>query len=356
MFRMGGRSDDGIMSVRPGYSEGGPSLDAIIKGKELQQPGTTIITDDYIKNEYDKYLDKIYTGDISDVDIAYGMQVLPPVSPKDAGILEFAKTQPEKSFELFKQESGLGDKQKEQKQIAKDAGLDLFPEVNVADKNTDTGTGTTNTETGTSTTDKVSDEDTIKSYIKMFSDAFGESPEDASRERFLQLAKFGANLLAQPGGDLVGAIGKAAAPSIEGLAASEAARRAGDREVKLAAVKTAIEKMDDPTADKIKTLARIAGVPEEEVAKLMITGSGDSKMDRIETTAKALATTVGEEPALKIAQVLEEEGAVLAQASPIEIDPKTKKPKEGVSDGYYYDESGKVYKVEDGKPSIVKIK
>jgi len=114
--------------------------------------------------------------------------------------------------------------------------------------------------------------------------------------------------------------------------------------------------MDDPTADKIKTLARIAGVPEEEVAKLMITGSGDSKMDRIETTAKALATTVGEEPALKIAQVLEEEGAVLAQASPIEIDPKTKKPKEGVSDGYYYDESGKVYKVEDGKPSIVKIK
>ena len=189
------------------------------------------------------------------------------------------------------------------------------------------------------------DEETIKSYMKMFSDAFGESEEDASRERFLQLAKFGANLLGQPGGDLSGAIGRAAAPSIEGLAAAEAARKAGNREVKLAAIKTAIEQMKDPTADKIRTLARIAGVEEKDVAKLMITGSGDSKMDRIETTAKALATTVGEEPALKIAQVLEEEGAVLAQASPIEIDPKTKKPKEGVSDGYYYDESGKVYKV-----------
>ena len=190
----------------------------------------------------------------------------------------------------------------------------------------------------------------------MFSDAFGESPEDASRERFLQLAKFGANLLGQPGGDLVGAVGRAAAPSIEGLAASEAARKAGDREVKLAAVKTAIEKMDDPTADKIKTLARIAGVPEAEVAKLMISGSGDSKMDRIELTAKAIEENVGSSAALKIAQALEEEGAVLAQASPIEIDKKTKKPKEGVADGYYYDDTGKLYKVEKGKPSIVKIK
>ena len=49
-------------------------------------------------------------------------------------------------------------------------------------------------------------------------------------------------------------------------------------------------------------------------------------------------------------------GAVLAQASPIEIDKKTKKPKEGVADGYYYDDTGKLYKVEKGKPSIVKIK
>ena len=51
-----------------------------------------------------------------------------------------------------------------------------------------------------------------------------------------------------------------------------------------------------------------------------------------------------------------EEGAVLAQASPIEIDKKTKKPKEGVADGYYYDDKGTVYKVEKGKPKIVKVK
>ena len=350
MFRMGGRSDDGIMSVRRGYENGGSPLttpDLFLQAQKVQQK--PFLTLEEINKKYDDAVTQadqdLMFADVEDLNTGPGS-----FFEKQEGITQFLKTPEGEKF--FKKPL----LEKRDKQIAerKSLGLDIPDPIKLPEtketKKSEIKTTTPETDT------KVSDKDTIDSYIKMFSEAFGDSPEDASRERYLQLAKFGANLLAQPGGDLVGAIGKAAAPSIEGLAASEAARRAGDREVKLAAVKTAIEKMDDPTADKIKTLARIAGVPEEEVAKLMITGSGDSKMDRIETTAKALATTVGEEPALKIAQVLEEEGAVLAQASPIEIDPKTKKPKEGVSDGYYYDESGKVYKVEDGKPSIVKIK
>ena len=350
MFRMGGRSDDGIMSLRPGYENGGSPLttpDLFLQAQKVQQK--PFLTLEEINKKYDDAVTQadqdLMFADVEDLNTGPGS-----FFEKQEGITQFLKTPEGEKF--FKKPL----LEKRDKQIAerKSLGLDIPDPIKLPEtketKKSEIKTTTPETDT------KVSDKDTIDSYIKMFSEAFGDSPEDASRERYLQLAKFGANLLAQPGGDLVGAIGKAAAPSIEGLAASEAARRAGDREVKLAAVKTAIEKMDDPTADKIKTLARIAGVPEEEVAKLMITGSGDSKMDRIETTAKALATTVGEEPALKIAQVLEEEGAVLAQASPIEIDPKTKKPKEGVSDGYYYDESGKVYKVEDGKPSIVKIK
>jgi hypothetical protein len=350
MFRMGGRSDDGIMSLRPGYENGGSPLttpDLFLQAQKVQQK--PFLTLEEINKKYDDAVTQadqdLMFADVEDLNTGPGS-----FFEKQEGITQFLKTPEGEKF--FKKP--LLEKRDEQIAERKSLGLDIPDPIKLPEtketKKSEIKTTTPETDT------KVSDKDTIDSYIKMFSEAFGDSPEDASRERYLQLAKFGANLLAQPGGDLVGAIGKAAAPSIEGLAASEAARRAGDREVKLAAVKTAIEKMDDPTADKIKTLARIAGVPEEEVAKLMITGSGDSKMDRIETTAKALATTVGEEPALKIAQVLEEEGAVLAQASPIEIDPKTKKPKEGVSDGYYYDESGKVYKVEDGKPSIVKIK
>ena len=328
MFRMGGRSDDGIMSARSTYQEGGDV--GFFKGILNALNPTT--------GEIVKRMQDVQEAP------SLGEKLF---SPSDAP-LEFrtkadADAYLEANPEFMKPIKILGTGEIINQKPA-DTGTGT----------TDTGTGTTGT--GTGTTDKVSDEDTIKSYMKMFSDAFGESPEDASRERFLQLAKFGANLLAQPGGDLVGAVGRAAAPSIEGLAASEAARRAGDRDIKLAAVKTAIEKMDDPTADKIKTLARMSGLKEKDVAKLMISGSGDSKMDRIELTAKAIEENVGSSAALSIAQALEEEGAVLAQASPIEIDKKTKKPKEGVADGYYYDDTGKLYKVEKGKPSIVKIK
>ena len=325
---MGGRSDDGIMSARSTYQEGGDV--GFFKGILNALNPTT--------GEIVKRMQDVQEAP------SLGEKLF---SPSDAP-LEFrtkadADAYLEANPEFMKPIKILGTGEIINQKPA-DTGTGT----------TDTGTGTTGT--GTGTTDKVSDEDTIKSYMKMFSDAFGESPEDASRERFLQLAKFGANLLAQPGGDLVGAVGRAAAPSIEGLAASEAARRAGDRDIKLAAVKTAIEKMDDPTADKIKTLARMSGLKEKDVAKLMISGSGDSKMDRIELTAKAIEENVGSSAALSIAQALEEEGAVLAQASPIEIDKKTKKPKEGVADGYYYDDTGKLYKVEKGKPSIVKIK
>ena len=341
MFRMGGRSDDGIMSIRRKYQEGGDTgIVTSLPEPEEEKVGFFTKFMDAINPPSGKVLQRIQKRQTEPSlgEVLFGPSEAPIEFRTRAEADEFLESNPEfiQPIKIL----GTG-------------------EI-INKKPTDTDTGTTGTETGTGTgtgkTDKVSDEDTIKSYMKMFSDAFGESPEDASRERFLQLAKFGANLLGQPGGDLVGAVGRAAAPSIESLAASEAARRAGDRDIKLAAVKTAIEKMDDPTADKIKTLARIAGVPESEVAKLMISGSGDSKMDRIELTAKAIEENVGSSAALKIAQALEEEGAVLAQASPIEIDKKTKKPKEGVADGYYYDDTGKLYKVEKGKPKIVKIK
>ena len=84
----------------------------------------------------------------------------------------------------------------------------------------------------------------------MFQAALGEDEEDITRDKYLQLAKFGANLLAQPGGDLVGAIGKAAAPSIEGVAKTAAAQRAGKREMNLAAIKTALAQKDPTELEK----------------------------------------------------------------------------------------------------------
>jgi hypothetical protein len=333
MFRMGGRSDDGIMSVRRGYAEGDSVRDSI--EEEIYPSSLLGVTNRVL-------------GNVNDALFNYGARPL-------ANIAQFiTKTNPEyiepkdskeEMIDLILKNRGVNLDADGEATATDISGNDLPPSLR--GKKTDT-TNSTNNETG-----EQSDQELIKSYMDMFSEAMGESEEDVSRQRYLELAKFGANLLGQPGGDLVGSIGRAAAPSIQGLAEGAARKSAANREIKLAGLKTAIAQMDDPTADKIKTLARMSGVSEKEVAKLMLDTDGDSSLEKIETTAKALEGTVGAEVALKIGQKLEKAGLDLEQVDPLPLDKKGK-PKEGAPDGYYYDVNGKIYKVEKGKPSILK--
>ena len=331
MFRMGGRSDDGIMSVRRGYAEGDSVRDSI---EEEIYPSSLLGTTNRV------------LGNVNDALFNYGARPL-------ANAAQFiTKTNPEfieprdskeEMIDLVLKNRGVnlnadGEIIDDSGESSNVPGTPIVPNVQ---KKLEAGTG------------EQSDQDLIKSYMDMFSEAMGESEEDVSRQRYLELAKFGANLLGQPGGDLVGSIGKAAAPSIQGLAEGAARKSAANREIKLAGLKTAIAQMDDPTADKIKTLARLSGVSEKEVAKLMLDTDGDSSLEKIETTAKALEGEVGAKVALQIGQKLDKAGLDLEQVDPIPVDKKGK-PKEGAPDGYYYDEKGKIYKVEKGKPSILK--
>jgi hypothetical protein len=337
MFRMGGRSDDGIMSVRPKYQEGGdvgfftkvmdainpPSGKIISRIQEANEPGLSPFQK-FVKNVSNKPLEFRTQAEAN----------------------EFLEANPENIRPI--------------KLLSNDKIINLESTNNTGEPSNVPGTpivpnaqkkiSTTGGKTG-----EQSDQELIKSYMDMFSEAMGESKEDVSRQRYLELAKFGANLLGQPGGDLVGSIGRAAAPSIQGLAEGAARKSAGDREIKLAGLKTAIAQMDDPTADKIKTLARMSGLEEKDVAKMMLDTDGDSSLDQIEATAKALQGEVGEKVALQIAQKLNKAGLDLEQIDEIPVD-KEGKPKENVPDGYYYDQKGKIYKVDKGKPSILKTK
>jgi hypothetical protein len=328
MFRMGGRSDDGIMSLRPKYQEGG-------------NVGIFTRIMDAINPPSGKVLKRMQ--DVQNAPSLGERLFSPSTAP-----LEF-RTQAEASQFL----------EANPENIRPIKILGTGETINVPSEDTPvpdaTGTVIDSIETADTggKTSEQSDQELIKSYMDMFSEAMGESEEDVSRQRYLELAKFGANLLGQPGGDLVGSIGRAAAPSIQGLAEGAARKSAANREIKLAGLKTAIAQMDDPTADKIKTLARLSGVSEKEVAKLMLDTDGDSSLEKIETTAKALEGTVGAEVALKIGQKLEKADLDLEQVDPLPLDKKGK-PKEGAPDGYYYDVNGKIYKVEKGKPSILK--
>jgi len=328
MFRMGGRSDDGIMSLRPKYQEGG-------------DVGFFTKIMDAINPPSGKVLKRMQ--DVQNAPSLGERLFSPSTAPLEfrtqAEASEFLEANPENIRPIKLLETGETINLPSEDTTVPDATGTVIDSVKTVDTGGETG--------------EQSDQELIKSYMDMFSEAMGESEEDVSRQRYLELAKFGANLLGQPGGDLVGSIGRAAAPSIQGLAEGAARKSAANREIKLAGLKTAIAQMDDPTADKIKTLARLSGVSEKEVANLMLDTDGDSNLEKIETTAKALQGEVGEKVALQIAQKLNKAGLDLEQIDEIPVD-KEGKPKENVPDGYYYDQKGKIYKVEKGKPSILK--
>ena len=332
MFRMGGRSDDGIMSVRRGYQEGGdvgfftkimdtinpPSGKVLQRIQEVNKPRLS---------PFQKFIENV-----SNKPLEFRTQ---------AEANEFLEANPEniRPIKLLSNDKIINlESTNDTGQPSNVPGTPIVP-------NPQKKISTTGGETG-----EQSDQELIKSYMDMFSEAMGESEEDVSRQRYLELAKFGANLLGQPGGDLVGSIGRAAAPSIQGLAEGAARKSAANREIKLAGLKTAIAQMDDPTADKIKTLARMSGVSEKEVAKLMLDTDDGSDF---ELEIKALEGSVGAENAFKIAEQISDAGLKLSQVKPIPVDKKGK-PKEGAPDGYYYDEDANIYKVEKGKPSILK--
>jgi hypothetical protein len=335
MFRMGGRSDDGIMSVRPKYQEGG-DVGFFTKIKDAIFPPSGVVLERIQRKqkEYDesKSLFNQYKDYLANKPVEFRTQ---------AEADEFLEANPEfiKPIKILSNDKMINlQSTNDAGQPSNVAGTPIVP-------NAQKKIGTTGGETS-----EQSDQEVIKSYMDMFSEAMGESPEDVSRQRYLELAKFGANLLGQPGGDLLGSIGRAAVPSIQGLAQGQADRSAANREIKLAGLKTAIAQMDDPTADKIKTLARMSGVSEKEVAKLML--DTDSGSD-FELEIKALEGSVGAENAFKIAEQISDAGLKLSQVKPIPVDKKGK-PKKGVPDGYYYDEDANIYQVKDGTPGILK--
>ena len=53
--------------------------------------------------------------------------------------------------------------------------------------------------------------------LHMFKETLGVDDGDFKRDAYLQLARFGTNLMAQPGGSLTAAIGRAAEKPLEGV-------------------------------------------------------------------------------------------------------------------------------------------
>lgn len=413
MFRMGGRSDDGIMSLRPGFQEGGGLISRIGSGalNLLKRGGTKALSffpEEGILSSRG-FLTRAGTQALKQFPKTSGgilmaapfvpvaaladenYPVYPKGHPKEGERMSIKDAQEtlEKTggamniatkkgtqaggagdiageaamfdLDLPEESGGMFDifgnmKYPTKRNFDSPEAVEVSKEIGLLPKDEDTPDPDKDSPKPDKGDDTPSDEDTMESYLKMFREAAGDDPEQTSRERYLELARFGANLLAQPGGDLVGAVGRAAAPSIEGLARSAAASKQTDKEVRLAALKLAIDKMDNPTADKIKTLARLSGLDEKEIARTMIQDptSDTTKESIITTNQAAMEEEIGKGPALKAARTMAEAGLNFGLFAKLPQDNKGK-IKEDVEDGFYYDDKGDLFKVEAGSITPIKL-
>jgi hypothetical protein len=198
-----------------------------------------------------------------------------------------------------------------------------------------------------------SDTDTIKDYMDMFKTALGEDPDEIRRQKYLQLAQFGANLLAQPGGDLAAAVGKAAEPSLAGLAKIQERKQDVATKAKLLGVEAALKKMDptqlEETVDFL--MKSIPGLTRKEAINMTISGGATKGQTRESRRQKLAETIEGEAIAPREADIISEK----IVTSEVPSYKYTLLPENPVVGNYYYTKDGTVgkYEIKNGQPGLV---
>ena len=257
MFRMGGRSDDGIMSIRRGYAEG-DSVRADIE-KEIYPSNLLGDTSRLLSN-------------VDDALYNYGLRPLGNLANYIVGTGDGINTikkrdSVEDNIDSLIKARGLDIDGIDLMGSAQASENDLPPSLR--GKKTDTITTDTDTKT-----QELSDNDLKTMYedlLPLFKSELSADEDELKRQKYLELAKFGANLLGQPGGDLIGSVGRAAVPSIEGLTRVAEAKRKTDAGAKAMALEAALKQADpgtirkqvndimslDPSLSKTEALAKV---------------------------------------------------------------------------------------------------
>jgi hypothetical protein len=296
MFKMGGRADnDGILSLRNGYAEG----DSVRAQAEQEIYPSTLIGD----------TSRLLTN-LNDALYNYGVRPLGNLANYVTGQGEGLSTikprdSVEENIDLLLKSRGInlgGDEDTEE-----DTGDARDDGMGAGGKQTGKGTDDSDTKT-----QELSDNDLKTMYedlLPLFKSELSADEDELKRQKYLELAKFGANILAQPGGDLVGTIGKAAAPSIEGLTRVAETKRRANAAAKSLALEAALRQADPGTIRKqVRDIMALdpSLSQKEALAKVLSTGSATKERtaeDRISTYAEGLYDDeiVGNKTAARVA-------------------------------------------------------
>ena len=219
----------------------------------------------------------------------------------------------EKDFEILSSDAAknayIAEQMAEQNKIIKEAeGLgvsqDQLPKkeekVEIEEKDTTTKI---NDGTGLNNFQEKSDKQVMQEYMDMFKESLGADKDELNRQRFLEIAKFGANLLAQPGGQSLGeAVGKAGAPALEGFSKIEAAERAADRQAKTLGFQAALKELDGGAISKnVRDLIKL-GKSKDEAIKIATqnASAGSNRINNIKIINDALQQETTPGIALKV--------------------------------------------------------
>ena len=332
---MGGRSDDGIMSMRPGFQEGGNLAQRfgfnLARGASFLKrklPGTTGILN-LFRGTGQPLAGTIGPTTTAGVGTSTAAAITPalavaaladesyPVYPKghpnegERMSIKDAQETLEKAGGAVNIATGKGTQAGGAGDIAAEAAMfddslpeesggmfDIFGNMNYPtkrnfdspeaiavskeigllpeDSDTDDDSDDDNKNKG-SKFDKQADLKTIyEDLLPMMKETL-DDPDDKRRQLYTQLAQFGANLLAQPGGDLTGAIGRAAAKPIEGVGKVLARDADIGREAKLLALKTALDRTTPGEIGRTIRDLKAAGFSDADIDKyLMDSRSGSA--------------------------------------------------------------------------------
>ena len=260
MFRGGGAVNAqgmGIMSglePRQNYAQAGqvlPYSETLEKQKKIQDIlKTDFKTAEDFGKEYDTYVESL------DPTMLFGIDEFGPGSYGESLV---EKQRIASSPEV--KQSFIAEKLAEQQKVIDEAralgiGTEQIPDIDKKEIDTRESKILEKPAPKIETEDKIqkptqSDLKTVyEDLLPLFEKELGPDADEARRQKYMQLAKFGLGLLAQPGGSLAEAVGKAGAEPLAGLEAAAAREAQARRAPKALALEAALKEIDPGTIQK----------------------------------------------------------------------------------------------------------
>jgi len=290
MFRRGGMANQGIMTGledRSGYQEGG---DVVEDSRNFFEKivGVPKNFDNMTREEADEFLfggglkgdtQRLMTT-ANDLVYNYGIRPVVNLASYVTGVGD-----------------GIGKIDTDQSMIDSYSGTVRDDEGNIISTNTkettdadpDVDSDEDDTEGkegkgGTGGTGDLSESDLKTVYadlLPMFKETLGVDDEDFKKDAYLQLARFGTNLMAQPGGSLTAAIGRAAEKPLEGVGEIIGAKRAAERRPKELALQAALRETEPGNISKAYRDLKKLGYSDAEIKKYLTDKGGDTGLAQV---------------------------------------------------------------------------